>query len=142
MSKDWYQDVMDFHVVAGHYIGDEPHMVPIKTFILRGRLIKEEIRETMQAMTTGDLVEIADGIVDSIVVLLGTAISYGIDIRPVWDEVHKTNMAKIGGGKDSQGKSLKPTGWQPPDIARIINGQLMGGEKDGRKDQTAKEKAD
>jgi len=123
MSKDWYQDIIDFHRVFEHYIGSRPSIPPEPTQILRIRLIKEEVRETIDALKDGDLTEIADGIADSIVVLLGTAISYGIDIRPIWDEVHRTNMAKIGGGKDTGGKSIKPEGWQPPDITRLLREQ-------------------
>jgi len=123
MSKDWYQDIVDFHKVFDHYIGDEPCIVSVETELLRRRLIKEEIEETLQAMANADLEEIADGIADSIVVLLGTAVSYGIDIRPVWDEVHRTNMNKVGGGKDAYGKTVKPVGWKQPDIKKILEAQ-------------------
>lgn len=124
MSKDWYQDIVDFHKAANHYIGNKPHTIPLEVEVLRKRLIQEEINETISAMTINDLEKIADGIADSIVVLLGTAVSYGIDMRPIWDEVHRTNMAKIGGGKDAGGKSLKPKGWRPPNIAKLLNIQL------------------
>ncbi len=123
MSKDWYQDIIDFHKVMGHCLGERPSLPPLKVYKLRRRLIDEEVKETLDAMFQDDLVGIADGIADSIVVLLGTAVSYGIDIRPVWDEVHKTNMAKLGGGKDSQGKSLKPEGWVPPNVKSILTEQ-------------------
>ena len=123
MSKDWYQDIIDFHKVMGHYIGEKPSLPPDAVRSLRRRLIKEEVQETLNAIFSDDLVELADGIADSIVVLLGTAVSYGIDLRPVWDEVHKTNMAKLGGGTDSFGKSLKPKGWKSPDVKSILIGQ-------------------
>lgn len=120
MNKDWYQDIVDFHRATGTFMGERP--VPPLPVVqgLRLKLIKEEIQETLDAIFNDDLVALADGIADSIVVLLGTAVSYGIDIRPVWDEVHKTNMAKLGGGKDSFGKSLKPKGWVSPDIKSIL----------------------
>jgi len=120
MSADWYQDITDFHRVMGHCIGEKPSLPPLGIWLLRCRLIEEEVRETLNALDNNDLVGIADGIADSIVVLLGTAISYGIDLRPIWDEVHRTNMAKLGGGKDDYGKSLKPEGWQPPCIKAIL----------------------
>lgn len=122
-KQDWYQDIVDFHVVMGHYIGEVPSLPSDSVQLLRRRLIKEEVIETLEALTSKDLVGIADGIADSIVVLLGTAVSYGIDIRPIWDEVHKTNMAKQGGGEDEYGKSLKPVGWKAPDIKSLLTEQ-------------------
>lgn len=129
MSKDWYQDVIDFHKAAGHHIEEKPSIPPAEVYWLRQRLIKEEIEETLKALLQDDLVGLADGIADSIVVLLGTAISYGIDVRLVWDEVHKTNMAKVGGPKRTNGKSLKPEGWQPPKIKELLIKQGMKEEK-------------
>ena len=78
----------------------------------------------MIAMGQGDLVEIADGLADLIYVLIGTSIAYGIDLEPIWDEVHKTNMAKVGGGVRGDGKILKPEGWEPPEIERLLVAQL------------------
>jgi len=124
MSKDWYEDILDFHKVMGHYISSKPSIPPAGVWLLRCRLIEEEVKETVEALNNADLIGIADGIADSIVVLLGTAISYGIDIRPIWDEVHRTNMAKLGGKKDEYGKSLKPSGWQPPRIRELLDTQL------------------
>jgi len=78
------------------------------------------VKETLDAMSENDLVEIADGIVDSIVVLLGAAAAYGLPMRSLWDEVHKTNMAKKGGPKRKDGKVLKPKEWKPPQIEKIL----------------------
>ena len=44
-------------------------------------------------------------------------------MRPIWNLIHKSNMAKKGGGKRGDGKSLKPKGWEPPDIASEIRRQ-------------------
>jgi len=120
MSNDWYQDIVDFHKATGTVVGDRPTVPSFEVRNLRWSLIDEEVGETLDAIRNDDLIELADGITDSIVVLLGTAISYGIDIRPVWDEVHRTNMAKVGGPKREDGKMLKPEGWRPPDIKSIL----------------------
>ena len=105
--------------------------------MLRRRLHREEVDETDDAIVlalsvrTMDpeiaanyLADIADGIVDAIYVLLGTAVCYGIDIQPIWDIVHEANMKKTGGGKRIDGKVLKPHGWVPPDVKREILRQL------------------
>ncbi len=124
MSKDWYQDIVDFHEqVMEDKFPKYPYIPDSKLQLLRAKLIKEEITETLEAMLNDDIVEIADGIVDSVVVLLGCAVTYGIDIRPIWNEVHKTNMAKKGGKRREDGKLLKPEGWMPPDIYPILEAQ-------------------
>lgn len=124
MSNDWYKDVKDFHEkVIEDKFETAPHITDKEHQLLRLELITEEICETFKSICADDLVGIADGIVDSIVVLLGTAVTYGIDIRPIWDEVHKTNMAKVGGKKREDGKMLKPDGWKAPSISDLILSQ-------------------
>lgn len=120
MSTNWQEDVRKFHVACRHYQGLEPTVPPKEVKTLRFVLIKEEAEETLKAILADDLVGIADGIADTIVVLLGTAVSYGIEMQPIWDEVHKTNMAKEGGVKREDGKSLKPEGWKPPDVKSLL----------------------
>ena len=125
MSKDWYQDIVDFHnkVMQDRFFG-HPHLPPYIFKKLMRNLIKEEIKETLDAIREDNLAELADGIADSIVVLLGTAVTYGIDIRPIWDIVHMSNMAKAGGKLRADGKMMKPEGWKPPDIKSEIGRQI------------------
>lgn len=124
MSKDWTQDVLDFHNRFGCHSNTQPTEIPKEVEDLRWQLIAEEISELGDSMfDTFDLAGIADGIVDSIYVLIGTAIAYGIDLRPVWDAVQAANMAKTGGGKRDDGKILKPPGWEAPDVEGILNDQ-------------------
>lgn len=126
MSLDWYGDILEFADKFGHYIEAHPCIPPEKVKVLRKNLIKEETEELLKAIEEDDLEGIADGAADSIVVILGTLIAYGIVFQSVWDEVHRTNMAKVGGATREDGKSLKPEGWQPPDIKSILVRQ--GGE--------------
>lgn len=87
----------------------------------------EVVDELMPALEEGDLVEIADGIADGIYVLIYTAHAYGIPIEKVFDEVQRTNMAKFPNGKvirRDDSKIMKPPGWSPPDIKRIIDEAL------------------
>lgn len=67
-----------------------------------------------------DLIEVIDGLCDTIVVSYGTAESIGIDLEPFYDEVMRTNMAKKDGPIDANGKRLKPPGWTPPDIRGVL----------------------
>lgn len=131
LSQDWYQDVKDFHQeVCERETPAFPTNANCSVALLRINLISEEIKETLNALGHGNLVELADGICDSIVVLLGTAIDYGIDIRPIWDEVHRTNILKKGGPRREDGKLLKPVGWSGPRVKELIQEQVEKGKSD------------
>lgn len=66
-----------------------------------------------------DAVTIVDGVMDTIVVLLGLVRSMGLPAEALWDVVAKKNLEKIGeDGKVTRradGKILKPEGWTPPE---------------------------
>lgn len=121
-SCDWVDDVLNFHRTFDQPIGQTPHVFgaehPLTLFRLR--LLDEERHELTDALKLEDTNETADAIADMIYVLVGTAISFGIDLRPVWSEVHRSNMAKVGGGNHADGKIKKPEGWHPPDIAKAL----------------------
>jgi predicted HAD superfamily Cof-like phosphohydrolase len=123
---DWYGDVLAFHQKFGAAIGQEgPAQPHADIIVLRDRLHAEEYSELRSALLIeGDLPAIADAIVDLIYVLLGTAVSYGIDVRPIWQMVHTANMAKEGGATRADGKILKPEGWLPPPVAGEIDRQI------------------
>ena len=121
MSNDWYQDIVDYHdFVMKDKFHNFPHIPSTYYRNLRRNLIKEEVKETLDAIRDDNIVALADGIGDSIVVLLGTAVTYGIDMRPIWDIIHKSNMAKAEGTLRSDGKMMKPEGWEPPNIRSEI----------------------
>jgi hypothetical protein len=50
----------------------------------------------------------------------------GIDLRPFYLEVHRTNMWKLKGPKREDGKQLKPPDWKPPRIEAMYNRILAG----------------
>jgi len=111
--------VGDWHKRFGVLVGDTP---AICRPTLRAALIEEESRETCDAIRRGDLAEAIDGMCDVLYVIFGTAIEFGIDLAPFFEEVHNTNMLKVGGATREDGKILKPEGWQPPRIAEMLRG--------------------
>lgn len=73
--------------------------------------------------------QVIDAMCDIIVVVHNTSNAMGIDLEPFFDEVHRTNMAKVGGGKRADGKAMKPTGWRPPQIKRMLAELLFAPQK-------------
>jgi predicted HAD superfamily Cof-like phosphohydrolase len=120
---DYYGDVLAFHRKFGCSIGARPAEPDEATVKLRVSLISEEVTELVDAIDRGDIAEIADGGGDLIFVVIGTLISYGISLDPVWRAIAAANLAKEGGGKREDMKILKPVGWQAPDIEAIIGDQ-------------------
>ncbi len=72
------------------------------------------------------MVAVADGIIDSIYVLIGMGGEMGLDLAEVWRRVHLANMAKAGGPVREDGKRLKPEGWVPPDVEGAIFKDKVG----------------
>lgn len=132
MSTDWQGDILEFHKAIGAYIGEKPSLPPNEVQQLRFSLIEEEMKETLAAIRCRDLVKLTDGIVDSIVVLLGTAVSYGTYIQPVWDEVHRTNMLKKDGPVRADGKRLKPENWEHPKVRELLLTQIDTAQREGK----------
>ena len=88
---------------------------------LRANLIEEEAAETVKAIREGNFVETVDGLCDLLYVAFGAAVTFGIDLTPFFNEVHRTNMAKVGGPiRESDGKRLKPEGWKPPRLKVML----------------------
>lgn len=122
MKHSVQRDVEDFHrVVVGIPDSETP---AIRRPELRAELIREEAQETVDAILAGDLIGDIDGMCDLLCVTYGTAAEFGIDLAPFWDEVHRSNMAKVGGPVREDGKRLKPEGWTPPDIAGVLEAHL------------------
>jgi len=121
--SNMYNDVKDFHKAFGQRIGETPVLPDENERHLRKVLLQEEFNEYITAEAENDIVEIADALADIIYIACGTAVSYGIPLDIIFDEVHNSNMSKLVDGKvirRSDGKIQKPEGWMPPNIAAIL----------------------
>ncbi len=89
-------------------------------------LMEEEWKELKVALDSGDRVEQLDALLDFIVVTTGAIHSGGFDGEGGWNEVMRTNFAKIDREtgkvrKREDGKVLKPVGWEPPNLTPYVD---------------------
>jgi hypothetical protein len=99
-------------------------------------LIIEEVKKELlpalikysAAPSLENLVEVADGLVDSVVVIMGLANQLGLPWQEMWNEVHRSNMSKLGEDgrpiKRADGKFLKGPNYSPPDLHSILMRRL------------------
>ena len=107
--------VQEFHHKYELPNASTPTLPSPKDLMRRARLIVSESAEFLEAADQADFVEMIDALADILVVTYGTAVELGVDLEPVFAEVHRSNMSK-NGGKDAGGKVLKGPAFQPPDI--------------------------
>lgn len=130
-----FTDVGDFHRKFGldhttDFIGEPEnaenfHDKGLMDF--RMVLIREEVKELQEALDAGDLVEVADALIDLEYVTLGFHHTLGLPHRQLWEDVQRANMSKrraLPDGSDSKRSSghdvVKPEGWQPPNGREIL----------------------
>jgi predicted HAD superfamily Cof-like phosphohydrolase len=70
------------------------------------------------------IIDVVDALADIKYVVHSMFLAFGVKDVPIFDEVHRANMAKVGGPiRESDGKRLKPEGWKPPDILSKLEEQ-------------------
>lgn len=142
MKTDHQKRVEDFMRMAGQAVPTTPCIPSEEVRLLRAKLIMEETLETVRGLgfetqlaiddlffieleSGPNLIEIADGCADILVVTIGTLSACGISDRPLLEEVDESNLRKFGPGSRlrDDGKWLKPDDWQPPDIQKVLEEQ-------------------
>lgn len=114
--------VREFHRKYDLPAPDRPAVISPKDRLRRARLIFSEAAEFIEAADRDDYVEMVDALADLLVVVYGTAVEMGVDLEPIFAEVHRSNMSK-NGGKDPGGKILKGPSFTPPDVAGELRKQ-------------------
>jgi predicted HAD superfamily Cof-like phosphohydrolase len=110
-----FLDQARFMTMCGQTVGTEN----VDQYALYLNLIKEEVQELEDSRTReGDL----DALIDILVVTIGAIHSAGFKGEEAWNEVMRTNFAKVDPAtgkirKRGDGKILKPDGWTPPNLA-------------------------
>jgi predicted HAD superfamily Cof-like phosphohydrolase len=144
MNKESAMADAQVMVAAFHRLFDivehgAPTAIDERTKALRVQLIQEEFDELKEAMAQGDLPAVAKEIADLLYVVYGTAVSYGIEMDPVFREVHRSNMSKVGGYKREDGKWVKPVTYSPAKIEPILAEQTAAGLEAGDSASTLRE---
>jgi len=94
----------------------------LKKFLeFRLKFLEEELNETRAAVIMDENPEeVVDGLIDLVVVALGTLDAFQVDTYRAWDEVLRANLDKTPGVKKERPNPLglpdliKPEGWEAP----------------------------
>lgn len=146
-ESDIRKQVAEFHRAMGQPVNELPLEWMTDTRLkLRLNLIAEEFVELLEAsgatqswawdvrdaisgaidnldLKRFDLVEVSDALGDLDYVNEGMRLELGVNGAPIAAEIHRSNMAKVGGPIREDGKRLKPIGWTPPDVAGELRKQ-------------------
>ena len=119
-----FELVGDFMEAFGQKVELEPTWPDFNTRELRLELISEELDELSDAVADRDMVQIADALTDLLYVVYGAGHAFGIDLDECFQEVHSSNMSKLGpNGKPihrEDGKVMKGSGYFEPDLESIL----------------------
>jgi predicted HAD superfamily Cof-like phosphohydrolase len=113
-----FKDIDTFHTACDQV----PSEANYKMYL---NLITEEYTELQDAIAANDRLEQLDALVDILVVAMGAIRAGGFDSEGAWNEVMRTNFAKIDSAtgkvrKREDGKVLKPSNWSPPNLANFV----------------------
>jgi hypothetical protein len=129
------QDVLAFQVAFDQLPRKPGYPVSFVDLELGSQLIAEEITELgdgvedfLECPNLDNLVQIVDGAIDSIYVILWLLNKINVPVEAVWAEVQRSNMAKLNpDGSFTKwtegpkiGKVKKPDSWTAPDLHSIL----------------------
>ena len=120
------EQVREFHLKFKQPILEVPTIPNSERISLRHRLLMEEVQELNLAAINNDIVEVADGIVDCLYILFGTAHEFGLaNLLPeLFSEIQRSNLSKLD--KDGNaifredGKVIKSELFTKPNLKKII----------------------
>jgi len=120
-----FEKVKQFMQTFGQEVKTKASFSDEKTNQLRLDLISEELEELKNAMTSKDLLEVADALTDILYVTYGAGHAFGINLDKCFDEVQNSNMSKLGSdGKpiyNDSGKVMKGPDYFKPDLSKFLS---------------------
>ena len=119
-----FNKVKTFMNTYGQEIRDKASFPDKKIVQLRIDLIQEELNELKEAISSNDIIEVADALTDILYVTYGAGHSFGINLDKCFDEVQDSNMSKLDENKQpiysENGKVMKGPNYYPPNFKKII----------------------
>lgn len=124
MANTNFEKVGEFMSTFGQECKLKPENPDIEIQALRYDLIKEELQELWEAQCQNDLIGVADALTDLLYVVYGAGHAYGINLDTCFNEVHASNMSKLGAdGKPiyrEDGKVLKGPNFFEPNLQDVL----------------------
>ena len=123
-----FEKVMHFMNTFGQEVKKTPAWPEPEIKHLRVDLIEEELNELKEAIAKNSLVGIADALTDIPYVTYGAGAAFGINLDVCFQEVHGSNMSKLG--KDGKpiyredGKVMKGPNYREPDLESVLGSIL------------------
>lgn len=119
-----FEMVGDFMEAFGQEVLYMPIMPSSTLMALRLDLINEEVQELRDGMGKRSMLEMADALTDILYVVYGAGHAFGIDLDECFDEVHRSNMTKLGeDGRPlyrKDGKVMKGPNYEEPDLSQFL----------------------
>ena len=121
-----WEDISDMHTKFGvrdwvqKQVNEGNYDILKKFILFRMACIKEELDETNDAIAKSDAEETVDGLIDILVFTIGTLDAFGVNANQAWKEVHRANISKNVGIKETRPNPfglpdlIKPDGWEGP----------------------------
>ena len=119
-----FEKVGDFMEAFGQEVLYVPTLPDFNLAALRLDLIDEEVQELRDGLGKGSLLEVADALTDILYVVYGAGHSFGIDLDDCFNEVHRSNMTKLGeDGRPmyrDDGKVMKGPNYETPNLEQFL----------------------
>lgn len=132
---DAWSLVSQFHRRFGLPIADSAREMPIHRARVRASWMAEELEEFL---STSDLVNQTDAMIDLIYLAIGTLVEIGVPPSTIFSIVHESNLAKVWPDGsvhlDPNGKVIKPKTWHSPntEIRKYLETLLTSQPADDR----------
>ena len=91
-----------------------------KESFYRVHLILEEFSEMMEGINNGNIIKAADGLGDTLYVVVGVGVVYALPAHEISKEVCRSNETKKRRTKDNVRLRDKGKNWQPPNFERAL----------------------
>jgi len=118
-----YEKVKKFMEAFGQEVPARAIFPDEETMQLRLKLIAEEVAEFAESVQEEDLVNASKELADILYVVYGAGLAMGINLDQVFNDVHNSNMSKLGAdGKPvyrEDGKVIKGPNYTKPDLSWV-----------------------